>query len=72
MTEEQTSETTKGKCPHDPRQYLGAPIGMYHCPECGEMVLAGMEHPDYSLLAEELQQAEEEEYFARKETNDES
>lgn len=23
---------------------------MYHCPECGEMVLAGMEHPDYSIL----------------------
>lgn len=34
-------------CHHDPRQYLGTPIGMYHCPECGEMVLAGMEHPDY-------------------------
>ena len=36
-------------CTHDPRETLG-PIGMYHCPECGEMVIAGMEHPDYSLL----------------------
>ena len=35
------------KCPHDPRQTVG-PIGMYHCPECGEMVLAGMIHPDSS------------------------
>ena len=38
-------------CLHDPRETTGA-IGMYHCPECGEMVLAGMEHPDYSLLEE--------------------
>jgi hypothetical protein len=31
-------------CPHDPRELAGAPIGMYHCPECGEMVLAGLPH----------------------------
>ncbi len=30
------------------QQYIGAPIGMFHCPLCGEMVLAGMPHPDYS------------------------
>lgn len=30
-------------CPHDPRLMLGA-IGMYHCPECGEMQIAGLEH----------------------------
>lgn len=23
---------------------LGTPLGMYHCPECGEMVLAGLPH----------------------------
>jgi hypothetical protein len=23
-------------CSHDPRQYLGTAMGMYHCPECGE------------------------------------
>ena len=33
-------------CPHDPRQYAGMPIGMYHCPYCGEMVIAGMSHPE--------------------------
>lgn len=32
-------------CPHDPRVLLGEPIGMYHCPECGEMVIAGLPHP---------------------------
>lgn len=38
------------KCRFDPMapQYIGAPIGMFHCPLCGEMVLAGMPHPDYS------------------------
>jgi hypothetical protein len=37
----------KLKCSHDPRQYKDMPIGMYHCPECGQMVVAGMKHPDY-------------------------
>ena len=36
-------------CEHDPRETTG-PIGMYHCPDCGEMVVAGMEHPNYLLL----------------------
>lgn len=30
-------------CPHDPRTTMGA-IGMYHCPECGDMQLAGYPH----------------------------
>lgn len=38
-------------CPFDPSddRYIDAPIGMFHCPLCGEMVLAGMPHPDYSV-----------------------
>lgn len=37
------------RCQHDPRIYLRAPIGMYHCPgsdagPCGCMVIAGLEH----------------------------
>lgn len=39
-------------CKFDPTQITG-PIGMFHCPECGEMVLAGVPHLDYSLLDEE-------------------
>ena len=37
------------KCTFDPMAdiYKDAPIGMFHCPECGEMVLAGMPHPDW-------------------------
>lgn len=33
--------------PWDPPQLLGAPLGQYHCPYCGAMVLAGMDHIDY-------------------------
>lgn len=35
-----------GKCPEDPARLLGAPMGQYHCPRCGCMVVAGMDgHP---------------------------
>lgn len=30
-------------CTHDPTTTVGA-IGMYHCPECGDMVIAGCPH----------------------------
>lgn len=33
------------KCSEDPVKLTGQPIGMYHCPECGTMVLAGLPHP---------------------------
>jgi hypothetical protein len=36
------------KCPHDPKTMAGRPIGMYHCPECGDTVIAGMEYPETS------------------------
>jgi hypothetical protein len=37
------------KCPYRPEELKGCPVGMFHCPICGEMVLAGVEHPDYSI-----------------------
>lgn len=43
------------KCSHDPKQTKGA-IGMYHCPDCGQMVVAGMEHHDYDKLDELLKE----------------
>lgn len=33
--------------PWEPQQRVNAPIGMYHCPYCLSMVVAGIEHPDY-------------------------
>lgn len=37
------------KCTFDPATYDGPAQGMFHCPECGEMVLAGLPHPDPDL-----------------------
>lgn len=34
--------------PWDPEQMTDAAIGMYHCPYCGAMVIAGLPHVDYS------------------------
>lgn len=33
--------------PWDPQQLAGAPLGMYHCPYCDAMCLAGVPHLDY-------------------------
>ena len=43
------------KCSFDPTAdiYKDSPIGMFHCPECGEMVVAGLPHPDYDALLDE-------------------
>lgn len=34
--------------PWEPQQLVGAPLGQYHCPWCGAMVVAGMPHVDYA------------------------
>lgn len=34
-----------GVCHEDPTKYVGSPMGQYHCPACGCMVVAGMAHP---------------------------
>lgn len=33
--------------PWEPQQYVNAPLGQYHCPYCGAMVVAGVRHLDY-------------------------
>ena len=33
-------------CEEKPETLLGHPLGMYHCPDCGAMVVAGFPHPD--------------------------
>ena len=40
-------------CPEDPIALAGQPLGMYHCPACGCMQIAGLKHlcdPDSCLL----------------------
>jgi hypothetical protein len=36
--------------PWDPIQLKDAPLGQYHCPYCGAMVIAGQDHLDYRDL----------------------
>jgi hypothetical protein len=33
--------------PWEPQQLVGVPMGQYHCPYCGAMVVAGVAHLDY-------------------------
>ncbi len=37
-------------CTHDPTPLKGQPIGMYHCPMCGTMVIAGVPHGFYQEI----------------------
>ncbi len=36
-------------CEEKPEDLLGEALGMYHCPDCGMMVLAGITHPDMCI-----------------------
>jgi hypothetical protein len=33
--------------PWESQQLVGVPLGQYHCPYCGAMVIAGVPHLDY-------------------------
>jgi hypothetical protein len=37
--------TVPANCAERPEALAGQPIGQYHCPDCGAMVLAGWPHP---------------------------
>ena len=41
----ETDELFEANCHHKPEELSGAPIGQYHCPDCGAMVIAGLPHP---------------------------
>lgn len=42
---EEVEELLPSNCNERPEKLLGAPIGQYHCPNCGAMVMAGLKHP---------------------------
>ncbi|OPZ36147.1 MAG: hypothetical protein BWY99_02080 [Synergistetes bacterium ADurb.BinA166] len=42
---ESTSRLFPAKCSEKPEALVGVPVGQYHCPDCGAMVLAGVLHP---------------------------
>jgi hypothetical protein len=43
---DEADELLPANCAEKPELLRGAPLGMYHCPECGAMVLAGVPHGD--------------------------
>ena len=55
-------------CPERPEELLGQPIGMYHCPYCGEMQVGGVTHLepqelDYWDISEEYKKQLRERYL---------
>ncbi len=45
-------ELVPSMCGEKPELLKGAPLGMYHCPGCGAMVMAGLKHPDVCNLCD--------------------
>lgn len=42
--EVKSNELFPPNCEEKPEKLIGMPMGMYHCPDCGAMLLAGLEH----------------------------
>jgi hypothetical protein len=42
------------KCKEKPEDFVNQPIGMYHCPDCGAMVVGGVPHPHLCKLCVNL------------------
>ena len=44
---EECAQVYNAPCNHKPEEVpTTTPIGMYHCPDCGAMVVAGFAHPE--------------------------
>lgn len=43
---DEVDEVYPANCPEHPEKLAGAPLGQYHCPYCGAMVVAGVPHPE--------------------------
>ena len=45
-------------CVGKPEALAGVPLGQYHCPECGAMVIAGLPHPPMCYMCIERKHPE--------------
>lgn len=47
---------SKYNCTYDSEKLKNTPMGMFHCPQCGMMLLADLEHPKfiYYLIEEDF------------------
>ncbi len=41
---DEVEELFPAPCAEKPELLAGQPIGQYHCPDCGAMLMAGMKH----------------------------
>ena len=42
---EVVSKVFTANCSEKPELLKGQPLGQYHCPDCGAMIIAGIKHP---------------------------
>jgi hypothetical protein len=47
--EEQDALVAADQCPFESEHLIGVPMGMDHCPLCGEMYVAGFTHPRQNI-----------------------
>jgi hypothetical protein len=62
-------QVVQARCMFDPTTLGGLPLGQLHCPECGCMVIAGMQHgpcfePDCQFYDAEFSEQMDREYAA--------
>lgn len=43
---DEVGELFPANCTERPEKLIGQPLGQYHCPDCGAMIIAGLKHPD--------------------------
>lgn len=51
---EEVSELYLPECKEKPEELEGMPLGQYHCPDCGAMVMAGVIHPSVCVRCKDL------------------
>jgi hypothetical protein len=39
-------ELFPSNCNEHPEKLIGQPLGQYHCPDCGAMIIVGLPHPN--------------------------
>ena len=42
---EEVDEVFEANCKEGPEVLKDTPLGQYHCPDCGAMVMSGYKHP---------------------------
>lgn len=49
-----TDKLYPARCNEKPELLVNVPLGMYHCPDCGAMIMAGLPHPTVCIKCRDL------------------